>query len=67
MCRISGENTKICMLINVPQIEFKMEQCTIPDTYLNNPRVSIKAINRTQVILLLTDIIFSVFFAKIYS
>ena len=44
-----------------------MEQCIIPGTKLNNPCDSIKAIYPTQVTLLLTEILFSLFYAKIHS
>ena len=46
---------------------FRTEQCMIPGTYLNDQCDSIRTIYPIQVILLLTDILLSVFFAKIHS
>ena len=44
-----------------------MEQCTIPSTWLDNTADNIKAIYPIQRILLLTELLILVFFAKIHS
>ena len=54
----------MCIDQNALQIEFQGGTVYI-DTQLNNPCKSINAIYFTQSPLLLTDILFSVFFARI--
>ena len=58
---IFGENTKNVSWSNVLQIEFQ------DGKMLENPCDSIKVTYSTPVTLLLTDILFSVFFAEILS